>query len=121
MTAASQPLALDTVVFARGLRTVGSARPSLAPMDLDILPGEIFVIVGRAGAGKRALFECLVGLRAVVADRLNVCGADPRRFAPAVKQRIGVAANGANVGRHLTVEEALTLFGAYYERRCPWR
>ena len=113
----AQPLALETVVFARGLCTPNHARPSLAPMDLDILPGEIFVIVGRAGAGKSALLECLVGLRAVAADQLNVCGADPRRFAPAVKQRIGVAASGTNVERHLTVEEALTLFGAFYERR----
>lgn len=113
----SPPLALDTVVFARGLRTLGDARPSLAPMDLDILPGEIFAIVGRAGSGKSALLESLVGLRPVAADQLSVCGADPRRFAAAVKQRIGVAPCGASVERHLTVEEALTLFGAFYERR----
>ena len=117
MMDASPPLALETVVFARGLRTLGDARPSLAPMDLDILPGEIFVIVGRAGSGKSALLESLVGLRPVAADQLSVCGTDPRRFAPAVKQRIGVAPRGASVERHLTVEKALKFFGAFYERR----
>lgn len=111
----SAPLALDTVVFARGLRTMGNAKPSLAPMDLDILPGEIFVIVGRAGSGKTALLESLVGLRPVAADQLIVCGTDPRHFAPDVKQRIGVAPSGASVERHLTVEEALMLFGAFYD------
>lgn len=119
MIADTPPLALDTVVFARGLRLLGTGRgrPSFGPIDLDILPGEIFVIVGRAGSGKTALIESLVGLRPVSAEQLNVCGADPRTFAPAVKQRIGVAPSGTNVERHFTVEEALDFFGALYERR----
>ena len=116
---AGDPLAVDTVVFTRALRTPGHGGPALESIDLDILPGEIFVIVGRANSGKSALLESLVGLRPVIADELIVCGADPRRFAPSVKQRIGVAACAANVERHLGVEEALVLFGRFYDRRLP--
>lgn len=113
----SPQLALETVVFARGLQSIPSARPFLTSMDIDILPGEIFAIVGLSGSGKTALLESLVGLRAVVADQLRVCGSDPRRFAAAVKQRIGVAPVGAHVERHFTVAEALEFFGTLYGRR----
>lgn len=47
-----EPLALDAVVFARGLRTADGSRPALSGIDLDILPGEIFAIVGLVWSGQ---------------------------------------------------------------------
>lgn len=114
-----EPLALDTIVFARGLSTADGATPGLDRIDLDILPGEIFSIVGRAGSGKTALLEALVGLTPCSADRLTVCGNDPRQFPNAVKQRIGVAPGRVAVERKITVEETLRLFASFYERADP--
>jgi ABC-2 type transport system ATP-binding protein len=111
-----EPLALDTVVFARGLHTPPGIVPALSDIALDILPGEIFSIVGRAGSGKTMLLEALIGLRSVAAERLQVCGADPRRFPAAVKQKIGVARRDVDVDRKMTVEEALRLFARLYAR-----
>lgn len=112
------PLALDTVVFTRGLQSGDSAHPRLNGIDLDILPGEVFAIVGRAGSGKTAVLESLVGLRRCRADQLIVCGSDLRRQATAARQRIGVATpRCAAVERHLRIEEAIELFGGFYERR----
>ncbi|MBI4264647.1 MAG: ABC transporter ATP-binding protein [Acidobacteria bacterium] len=115
------PLVLDTVVFARGVATPAGVRPSLDRVDLDILPGEIFSIVGRAGSGKTMLLESIVGLQPVSAEQLLVCGTDPRRFPRAVKQRIGVAPRRVAVERKITVHEALRLFAAFYERADPER
>lgn len=47
MSLPDAPLALDTIVFARGLRTPPGVHPSLSGINLDILPGEVFSIVGR--------------------------------------------------------------------------
>lgn len=116
MSTAAAPLALDTIVFARGLATPPGVEPSLAGIDLDILPGEIFAIVGRAGSGTTTLLEALVGLQAVSADHLVVCGTDPRQFPRAVKQRIGVAPRRVAVERKISVDEALRLFAGLYER-----
>ena len=111
------PLALDTAVFTRGLQSVAGAEPRLNGIDLDILSGEVFAIVGRAGSGTTALLESLVGLRRCRADQLIVCGADLRRGEAMVKQHIGVATpRCAAVERHLRVEEALELFAYFYER-----
>lgn len=110
------PLALDTIVFARRLRSVGRRGPRLVDVDLEILPGEVFVIIGRARAGKTALVESFVGLRPVQADQLSVCGADPMRFPLEVKERLGVAVGRAGVERGLRVAEALRLFSRFYSR-----
>lgn len=119
MTGVGVPLALDTIVFARGLSTPPAARPALHAIDLDILPGEIFSIVGRAGSGKTMLLEAMVGLKRVSAAELQVCGADPARLPPAVKQRIGVAPRDVDLERKITVDEAVRLFARFYERAEP--
>ena len=106
-------------MFARGLSTSAGVRPELDGIDLDILPGEIFSIVGRSGAGKTCLLEALVGLRPFSAKHLLVCGTDPRQFPRAVKQRIGVAPSRVAVERTITVEEALQLFAGFYEQADP--
>lgn len=117
MTAPAEPLAVDTAVYVRRLRS--SSTPVLHDLDLDIFPGEIFAIVGRATSERTALFEALVGLRRVDADRLTVCDSDPRAFPAQVRQRIGVAPRRAAVDRNLRVAEALALFASLYERPVP--
>ena len=113
------PLALDTIVFARGLSTPPGVRPALQAIDLDVLPGEIFSIVGSAGSGKTALLEALVGLRHVTATRFVVCGHDPQRVPRALKQRIGAALTRSDVERKVSVIEALRLFALLYDRADP--
>jgi ABC-2 type transport system ATP-binding protein len=110
------PLALDTIVFARGLSTSPETPPALDGIDLDILPGEIFTIVGRAGSGTTTLLEALVGLQPVSAAQFTVCGADPRQFSRTVKERIGVAPKRVAVERKMTVDEVLRLFAGFYQR-----
>lgn len=117
MSLGGEPLAIDTAVYARRLRS--AAPPVIHDLDLDILPGEIFAIVGRIASGRTALFEALVGLRRVDADAFIVCGSDPRAFPAAVRERIGVAPRHAAVDRTLRVDEALVLFASFYARTEP--
>jgi ABC-2 type transport system ATP-binding protein len=117
----AEPLALDTIVFARGLTTPPGVRPPLVAIDLDVLPGEIFTIVGRGGAGKTMLIETLAGLRPAAAEQLMVCGHDPQRVPRVLKQRIGVALAHAGFERKITVEETLRLFARFYDRADPER
>lgn len=121
MSPSNAPLALDTIIFARGLRTPPAARPVLHDIDLDVIPGEIFAIVGRAGAGKTTLFESVIGLRPVIAERLVVCGVDPRRFPIAVKQKIGIAPRRPGLEPAATVGETMAMFAACYQRADPER
>ncbi|MEX2271455.1 MAG: ABC transporter ATP-binding protein [Vicinamibacterales bacterium] len=118
---AAEPLALDTIVFARGLTTPPGVKPELSGISLDVLPGEIFSIVGRAGSGKTTLLEALIGMRPALRDTLQVCGHDPRRVPEALRQRIGVALAHAEFERKITVEEALRLAAGFYDRSDPQR
>lgn len=53
----SQPL-----IRFRGVRKSFNGKPVLEGVDLDIYPGETFVILGRSGSGKTVLTSMLVGL-----------------------------------------------------------
>jgi tungstate transport system ATP-binding protein len=54
-----------------GLSQVYQTRPVLQIDDLDILPGEVFVLLGPTGAGKSTLLRLLAGLEAPAAGRLR--------------------------------------------------
>ncbi len=48
----------------RGLRKSFGGQEVLKGIDLDVRPGEIFVIMGPSGSGKSVLLKHLIGLEA---------------------------------------------------------
>jgi len=61
-------------VSIRGLRKAFGAHVVLEGVDLDIPPGEIFVLMGPSGAGKSVLLRQLSGLEAPDAGRVEIGG-----------------------------------------------
>src|SRR5947208_1450031 len=51
-------------VQVRGLRKSFDGQPVLRGIDLDVRPGEIFVIMGPSGSGKSVLLKHIIGLEA---------------------------------------------------------
>src|SRR2546427_12771984 len=51
----------DAVLSVRGISKRFGGLLALAPIDFDVMPGDIFGIIGPNGAGKTTLFSCLVG------------------------------------------------------------
>ena len=54
--------ASGVAVSIRGLRKNYGSQTVLAGLDLDVLPGEIFVLMGPSGAGKSVLLRQLIAL-----------------------------------------------------------
>ncbi len=79
------------------LRVSGLAAPSidksypLNGLDFDVREGEIVGIAGVAGNGQDELVECLVGLRACGAGRIDLCGRDVTGASNAVRRALGLA------------------------------
>jgi ABC-type Fe3+/spermidine/putrescine transport system ATPase subunit len=46
----------------RGLVKSYGSKPVLGPIDLDLEPGTITVVIGRSGCGKTTFLRCLGGL-----------------------------------------------------------
>lgn len=63
VTASSGDRHLRVSGVAHEYRSGNSVVPALAPLDLDVEPGEFVCIVGPSGCGKSTLLEVLAGLR----------------------------------------------------------
>ena len=84
-------------------------------LDLSILPGELFGLVGPDGAGKTTTLRLLAGLLDITSGEANVAGYDLARQAEAVKRKIGYMAQRFSLYGELSVVENLSFFAELYD------
>ena len=58
------------------------AGPALADINLDVAPGEIFVLLGASGSGKTTLLRCIGGFERQDAGTITLDGADISTLPP---------------------------------------
>jgi ABC-2 type transport system ATP-binding protein len=85
-------------------------------VSLDVFEGEIFGLIGPNGAGKTTTMEIVQGLRKPDRGTMSVLGLDPRRDATALRQRIGVQHQEAQLQKRIKVWEAIDLWSSLYPR-----
>jgi ABC-2 type transport system ATP-binding protein len=90
-------------------------------VSFEVLPGEIFGIIGPNGSGKTTTVECLQGLRRADGGTIDVLGMDPRRDSEALRRRIGAQLQESALPDRLKVWEALDLFAALTPQRSDWQ
>jgi ABC-2 type transport system ATP-binding protein len=88
---------------------------AVADISLSVEPGEIVGIVGVNGAGKTTTVECIAGLTRPDTGTISVLGMDPTADRDALRERVGVQLQESALPDRLTVTEALTLYGSFYE------
>ena len=85
-------------------------------VSLEVFEGEIFGLIGPNGAGKTTTMECVQGHRRPDRGTISVLGLDPRRDATALRQRIGVQHQEAQLQKRIKVWEAVDLWSSLYSR-----
>jgi len=99
---------------------VASIRKAYGPVvavddvSFEVRRGEIFGLVGPNGAGKTTTMECLEGLRAPDRGTIAVLGLDPFRAGTALKVRIGVQLQEAQLQKRIKVGEAVRFWASLY-------
>ena len=90
--------------------------PTVAADDVSftVRRGEIFGLIGPNGAGKTTTMECVEGLRAPDAGRIQVLGLDPVRDRRALQLRIGVQLQEAQLQKRIKVWEAVAFWQSLY-------
>ena len=99
--------AADAVVQARALRVVRGGTEILHDLDFAVAPGRITGVLGPSGCGKTTLLRTVAGVQRHT-GALQVLDHDAG--APALRHRIGYAAQTGAVYRDLTVRENLRYF-----------
>jgi ABC-2 type transport system ATP-binding protein len=85
-------------------------------VSLEVYEGEIFGLIGPNGAGKTTTMECVEGNRVPDKGKISVLGLDPQRDANALRQRIGVQHQEAQLQKRIKVWEAVDLWRSLYPR-----
>ncbi len=83
-------------------------------LDLNILAGEIFGLLGHNGAGKTTTVRLLNGVLTPTAGHVRVLGLDPITQGTILRRQTGVLTETAAVDERLTGREILTCFANLY-------
>ena len=106
----------DPVIRVSSIRKTYGSVVAVDDVSFEVRRGEIFGLVGPNGAGKTTTMECLEGLRAPDRGRVSVLGLDPFRAGTALKVRIGVQLQEAQLQKRIKVREAVGLWASLYRK-----
>jgi ABC-2 type transport system ATP-binding protein len=106
----------EVAIRVRDLRKRYGTVEALRGVSFTVTAGEVFGLLGPNGAGKTTTVEILEGLRQADHGEARVCGLDPQRETPELKQIIGATLQSTTLPDKLRVEEALALFAGFYRR-----
>ncbi|SOC21771.1 ABC transporter ATP-binding protein [Rhodobacter maris] len=96
-------------ILAKALSCSAGSGPGLHPLDLSIPHGEIFGLVGHAGAGKSALLEMLATLRAPQSGHASVAGFSTVYNREQARRVLGYLPQTLKLHPHLSLREHLLL------------
>src|SRR5665213_1222580 len=103
----------------RGLRKSFGGQEVLKGIDLDVEPGEIFVIMGPSGSGKSVLLKHLIGLEAPDAGEILINGESISTPEIAAKYRMAMVFQSGALLNSLTVGENVGLYLTEHRLKPP--
>jgi ABC-2 type transport system ATP-binding protein len=105
---------IETHDLQRTFKTRSSVVEAVRGIDLRVLAGEIFGFLGPNGAGKTTTLRMLATLLPPTGGEAMVAGADLRREAQLVRERIGYVPQGGSTDPSATGRAELVIQGRLY-------
>ena len=106
-------------LIVRGLHKSFGAQPVLNGIDLEVQPGEIFVIMGPSGSGKSVLLKHLIGLETPDAGEILINGESISTPEVAAQYRMALVFQSGALLSSLTVGENVGLYLAEHRLKPP--
>lgn len=101
------------IVEARGLNKKIADYAVINDVNLEVIRGECFGILGPKGAGKSTLMRMLYGSSLLQNGELYIVGLNARSNIKEIKARIGVLPQDEGLDQDFTVRENLRLYASY--------
>jgi phospholipid/cholesterol/gamma-HCH transport system ATP-binding protein len=106
-------------LIVRGLRKSFGDQEVLKGVDIDVKPGEIFVIMGPSGSGKSVLLKHLIGLEEPDAGEIFINGEPLTTPEIAAKYRMALVFQSGALLNSLTVGENVGLYLTEHRLKTP--
>jgi ABC-2 type transport system ATP-binding protein len=103
-----------SAILVEDLRKSYGEHEAVRGISFRIEEGEVFGLLGPNGAGKTTTVEILEGYRRADAGTVRVLGFDPQSGGRALRERIGIVLQQAQLLQNLTVAELHGMFAGYY-------
>ena len=103
----------------RGIRKSFGGQEVLKGVDLEVQPGEIFVIMGPSGSGKSVLLKHLIGLESPDAGEILINGESIESAEVAAKYRMALVFQSGALLNSLTVGENVGLYLTEHRLKSP--
>lgn len=107
---------MASVIEVRNLKKGFKNHLAVNQVNFQVGKGEIFGIVGPNGAGKTTTMNMIMGLLEPDAGDIRVLGMVPAKDGKALRKRLGIQLQQAELPEHLRVREALDLFASFYDK-----
>lgn len=115
----SNPNSSGVGLVVRGLRKSFGGQEVLRGIDLEVRPGEIFVIMGPSGSGKSVLLKHLIGLEEPDAGEILINGEPITTPEIAAKYRMALVFQSGALLNSLTVGENVGLYLTEHRLKSP--
>ncbi len=103
----------------RGLRKSFNGEEVLNNIDFEVMPGEVFVIMGPSGSGKSVLLKHLIGLETPDAGEILINGESIQTPEIAAKYRMALVFQSGALLNSLTVGENVGLYLSEHQLKPP--
>ena len=100
----------EPAILAQGLTKRFGALTAVDHLDLEVVPGEAFALVGPDGAGKTTTMRLLTGIMDAGAGQARVLGFDTAEAGSQLKEHLGYMPQRFGLYDDLTVAENLAFY-----------
>lgn len=98
------------VISAESLSVVINNKPILNQLDFQIMPGEVFALLGGNGAGKSTTLKTFLGMISPTAGVAKLLGKEVNQCASDLRQKIAYLPESVMLYGHLTAKENIQYF-----------
>lgn len=113
------PTSQGVGVVVRGLRKSFSGQPVLQDIDLEVVPGEVFVVMGPSGSGKTVLLKHIIGLEQPDQGEILIDGESIQSPGVMDRHRLAMVFQSSALLNSLTVGENVGLYLAEHRLKPP--
>lgn len=103
------------IIQVEGLSHAYEKVPALTEVSFDVVPGEMFGLIGPDGAGKTTTLRSILGLLHPDAGRIQICGLDPKTSRAALSRKVGYFSQRFSLYGDLSIDENMAFFAAVHE------